>query len=139
MTLPGFLSSFPGSSNSPGQEIFEALGVRGPGANVSTRPSEKIHSLTASSMEYIERNCGPGPSLSSFLFLQTHIAACVAVPELPAPQQAGGGVLAGGLPSVCDHCTVKMTWNRLMDTASHLYYSRKVIVTAKKRQKATKQ
>jgi len=90
-------------------------------------------------MKYIKRNYGPGPSLSSFLFLQTHIAACVAVLELPAPQQASRDVLPSSLPSVCNHCAVKMTWNTLMDTASHSYYSRKVVVTAKKRQKATKQ
>lgn len=59
----------------------------------------------------------------------------MAVLELPAPQQTSGDVLAGGLPSICDHCTVKMTWNRLMDSASPLYYSRKVIVTAKKKTK----
>lgn len=98
-----------------------------------------MHALTASSMKYTERNHGPGPSLSTFLVLQTPTAARVAVLELPAPQRAGAGVLAGVLPSVCDHRTVKMTWNTLVDTASRLYHSRKVTVTAKKRRMATKE
>lgn len=58
--------------------------------------------------------------------------------QLPNPQQAGSDVLAGSLPHVCDHCTVKITWSRLMETTSCLYYIRNVIVTDKKGQEATK-
>lgn len=76
---------------------------------------------------------------NSFLCLKTRMSACVAALELPAPLWASRDILAGSLPSVRDHCAVKMTWNSLMDTAPGLYCRRKVIVTAKKRQKATKQ
>jgi len=125
---PRFLSNAPGSTDSMGQGELHLVHSVLTAANILSarlpHPAPK-----QSCALHVERRHSPCPPQTVSC---QHPSATVASPPV-------ADILAGSLPCVCGHCAVKMTWNSLMDTVPGLYCSRKVIVTAKKRQKTIKQ